>query len=89
MVKKDVAKQQKQSEQEGTRMINELPTAFPWMYKDLTCTGMTLRDYFAGKALEVSIQQTKDSYGIEQKYVAKWCYEMADAMIEARGQANG
>ena len=70
-------------------MINELPTAFPWMHKDLTCTGMTLRDYFAGKALEVSIQQTKDSYGIEQKYVAKWCYEMADAMIEARGQANG
>ena len=47
---------------------------------------MTLRDYFAGKALEVFIQQTKDYYGIEQRYVAKWCYEMADEMIEARRQ---
>ena len=70
-------------------MTNELPTAFPWTHKDVTCTGMTLRDYFAGKALEVSIQQAKDYYGVdyysvEQKYVAKWCYEMADAMIKAR-----
>ena len=65
-------------------MINELPTAFPWTHKDLTCTGMTLRDYFAGKALAVAIHY----YGIDQVYAAKWCYEMADAMIEAREKTN-
>ena len=38
-------------------MINELPTAFPWMHKDLTCTGMTLRDYFAAKAMQAMIAE--------------------------------
>ena len=66
--------------------------AFPIMFKHPTTgaiienQGMELRDYFAGKALEVAIQQTRDYYGVEQGYVAKWCYEMADAMIKARGQ---
>lgn len=32
-------------------MKNEIPTAFPWMHRDITCTGMTLRDYFAAKAM--------------------------------------
>ena len=36
-------------------MINELPTAFPWTHKDITCTGMTLRDYFAAKAMQAII----------------------------------
>ena len=49
---------------------------------------MELRDYFAGKALEVAIQQTRDYYGVEQGYVAKWCYEMADAMIKQREVKN-
>ena len=34
-------------------MKTEVPTAFPWNHGDLTCTGMTLRDYFAAKALPV------------------------------------
>ena len=46
--------------------------------------GMDLRDYFAAKALDVSIQQTQDFYGIDKAYVATWCYEMADAMMKAR-----
>ena len=68
--------------------------AFPIMFKHPTTgaiienQGMELRDYFAGKALEVSIQQTKDYYGVEQGYVAKWCYEMADAMIKQREVKN-
>jgi hypothetical protein len=49
---------------------------------------MELRDYFAGKALAVAIQQTKDYYGIDQVYVATWCYEMADAMIKQREVKN-
>ena len=46
--------------------------------------GMTLRDYFAAKALEVAIHQVKDYYGADKNVVALWCYDMADAMLEAR-----
>jgi hypothetical protein len=68
--------------------------AFPIMFKHPTTgaiienQGMELRDYFAGKALAVAIQQTKDYYGIDQVYVATWCYEMADAMIKQREVKN-
>jgi len=41
--------------------------------------GMTLRDYFAAKALAGM------SYEIENEpRAAQWCYAMADAMLEAR-----
>ena len=46
--------------------------------------GMELRDWFAGKALVVAIQQPNDYYHIDQVFVATWCYEMADAMMEAK-----
>ena len=47
--------------------------------------GMYLRDYFAAKAMAIywagpgveSISGTLEN-------VAEWCYEMADAMLEAR-----
>lgn len=45
-----------------------------------------LRDYFAAKALNVAIQQTKYYCGIDQKTVAGWCYEMADAMLKERSK---
>ena len=69
-------------------MINELPTAFPWMHKDLTCTGMTLRDYFAARAMGTLIEG-RGSANLNQggyKAVSIMAYQMADAMIEARGQ---
>jgi len=62
-------------------MINELPTAFPWMHKDITCTGMTLRDYFAAKAMQALI----DNDGLFSEIPAQ-AYELADAMLKARGQ---
>ena len=50
-------------------------TAFPWKHS----TGMTLRDYFAAKAMQGIAK------GIEDEVrAARWCYEMADAMLEAR-----
>ena len=79
-------------------MINELPTAFPWSHKDVTCTGMTLRDYFAAKAMHAYITA---NYNIlifqEGKYdepshcwtdeeLSEQSYQTADAMIKARGQ---
>ena len=64
-------------------MINELPTAFPWSHKDVTCTGMTLRDYFAARVLQAyESRQDLDDLKVIDK--AKRSYHIADAMLEAR-----
>jgi hypothetical protein len=70
----------------GTRMINELPTAFPWMHKDITCTGMTLRDYFAAKAMQAIIGREDNRFTTTLEFVGGKAYQYADAMIKARGQ---
>jgi hypothetical protein len=44
--------------------------------------GMTLRDYFAAKALQ-GVMACNGVYDDEKK-LARWCYEQADAMLEAR-----
>jgi hypothetical protein len=68
----------------GVNMKTEVPTAFPWSHGDLTCTGMTLRDYFAAKAMQGCISGTPHSVDIEPTELATWCYIMADRMIKAR-----
>ena len=61
------------------------PPAFPIVGQwGVTEQGMTLRDYFAAKALDVGIHQVKDFYGIDKVALGNWCYEMADAMLKAR-----
>lgn len=45
--------------------------------------GMTLRDYFAAKALPMSIADDPER-AIGRETHARWCYEMADAMMKAR-----
>jgi hypothetical protein len=44
-------------------------------------TGMTLRDYFASKAMQGMMV---DVHIPDCNYIAKTAYEMADAMLEAR-----
>jgi hypothetical protein len=44
-------------------------------------SGMALRDYFAAKAMQ-SIRETAPA--TTYKHIAKYAYEMADAMLEAR-----
>jgi hypothetical protein len=44
-------------------------------------TGMTLRDYFAAKALEV---HPENAHEIEE--IARYCYKIADAMIKERNK---
>jgi hypothetical protein len=44
---------------------------------------MTLRDYFAAKAMQGVMARTTDQSGI-----ARWPYEMADAMLKARMEKN-
>ena len=44
--------------------------------------GMTLRDYFAAKAMQAMTERTEANQG----FVAKQAYLMADAMLKARGE---
>lgn len=46
--------------------------------------GMTLRDYFAAKAMQGDISSYITGQGINAASLAKWSYEIADAMLKAR-----
>lgn len=50
--------------------------------QSLTATGMTLRDYFAAKAMQAEIESSGEITDIAA--CAHWSYTMADAMIRAR-----
>jgi len=67
-------------------MINEVPTAFPWTHGDMTCTGMTLRDYFAAKAMVGLLNCYHNPKEFTEQKLAEQSYEIAYAMIKARGQ---
>ena len=59
--------------------------AFPvmWDYADNE-TGMSLRDWFAGQALE---GRGYDGWGAQD--IAEMAYEIADAMLAARSNGEG
>jgi hypothetical protein len=67
--------------------MNNKP-AFPCEWGKVHHTpGMTLRDYFAAKAMtltEFHRYTYADGTRIRDDE-AKWCYEVADAMMKARG----
>ena len=46
--------------------------------------GMTLRDYFAAKAMQAEMSKWKDGHEDGYEGIAELCYCMADAMIRAR-----
>ena len=69
------------------------PTVFSMSGDDCSRPGMTLRDYFAAKAMQGIIEK----YGSNPPYfdedgwddgpdqeIARWAYELADAMLRAR-----
>lgn len=62
-------------------------SAFPWVCDDLRiiAKGMTLRDYFAAKALQALLINDKDA-AASDSLISKGAYEMADAMMKAREQ---
>lgn len=51
--------------------------------------GMTLRDWFAGMALQ-HIPALLDAHEENKSYaiIAEWSYKVADAMLEARNQGG-
>jgi hypothetical protein len=65
------------------------PPAFPApdFARSSTHEGMTLRDYFASKAMQAVIANMLwPSDEDDMDYVAKHSYLMADAMLEARAK---
>ena len=46
--------------------------------------GMTLRDWFAGLAMQAAATNQKGADGFTFYERARWAYEQADAMLEAR-----
>jgi hypothetical protein len=71
--------------------MTDIP-AFPSKREHTTKEGMTLRDYFAGKAMQAIL--SSDRYGgligvnrYEQR-TAEDAYKMADAMLKARNAAQ-
>jgi hypothetical protein len=64
--------------------VNMKERAFPWCGDLNDCPtinlGMTLRDYFAAKAMQAMTERGEAS----QWFVAMQAYNMADAMLKAR-----
>ena len=65
------------------------PHAFPFYpeYYDDECLGMTLRDYFAAKAMQSFLEEVAS--GSDQHFykdIAIGSYRVADAMLKAREQ---
>ena len=60
--------------------------AFPSGEVIITQEGMTLRDYFAAKAMQGHFAYSPDGINKISKpeTVAKMCYKMANAMLKAR-----
>jgi hypothetical protein len=50
-------------------------------------SGMTLRDYFAAKAMQ-GLVENANWRGMPEDALAKAAYNMADAMMEARNAAQ-
>jgi hypothetical protein len=59
--------------------------AFPANHFDLGATehGMTLRDYFAAKAMQ-GLVENANWRGMPEDALAKEAYKLADAMLKAR-----
>ena len=64
-------------------MNTNFTPAFPtWIADDSMSPGMTLRDYFAAKAMHATLADPNNCMSIEK--VSDWAYKMSDAMMEAR-----
>jgi hypothetical protein len=66
---------------------NETYATWQSKYGDYA-NSMTLRDYFAAKAMQGAVASCTAPLYIEPSICAPWAYEMADAMLKAR-QSNG
>jgi hypothetical protein len=64
---------------------NKQPSAFPFSTESYTEFGMTLRDYFAAKAMQsLIIANGPAPQGGWPTYAERTAYLVADAMLKAR-----
>jgi hypothetical protein len=68
--------------------MNKIEQAFPNPHRT-DMTGMTLRDYFAAKALTTMfypaiMESIRTDVDLDCDKVAEFAYKMADAMLKAR-----
>ena len=67
--------------------MKDIP-AFPldiiYTQENVRFNGMTLRDYFAAKAMQAMITHPDSRDDVDASVYAKGSYEMADAMMKAR-----
>ncbi len=67
-----------------TQRADDFP-AFPSPYLLPECCGLTMRDYFAAKAMQGLIAQSMGTaLGSDPKHAAEYAYATADAMMAAR-----
>lgn len=57
--------------------------AFPSQFFDERAMGMTLRDYFAAKAMQAILTNKPDN---NYNWIAQSAYALADEMLESREQ---
>lgn len=62
--------------------------AFPIQETDTTyfAPGMTLRDYFAAKAMAALVMSNDEEAGDRLTDIPEYAYEIADAMLAAGGE---
>jgi len=56
----------------------------PDTYEVISENGMTLRDYFAAKAMQALIAAS--NFDLSMQVIAGYAYEQADAMMQAKGE---
>jgi hypothetical protein len=72
--------------------VNMKERAFPWCGDLNDCPtinlGMTLRDYFAAKAMQTFLQTNSGVIGCNryEYQIAEDAYDIADAMLKVRGE---
>lgn len=75
-----------------TKTQNTGVPAFPFIYDDpnkeirYVCQGMTLRDYFAAKAMQGFVSDSEWRVDMHPNETARAAYSQADAMLKAREQ---
>lgn len=87
---KEVALQDATRGELGRAIQEEGPHAFPFQMVAhdgvVTGTGMTLRDWFAGLAMQAAATNPAGADGLTFEQRATWAYHQADAMLQERAK---
>jgi len=68
------------------QIMDKIEQAFPNPHRT-DMTGMTLRDYFAAKAMQGMLASGNLPKTLPDADLAEWVYDLADAMIAARDKS--